>query len=174
MNQQRRKLARKDRPNHKRTPGGPRTYASTKDRRRNNTIPSSDSESIVPLSTPSHENLPSQSALLASESRQRSVSYHSTQYQHSLKKDLDSMPSMMTLATSPLERRTLLYQSTIETLLMLTISSVLRALGPLFLQLLGLILPHLREMSQTTVPIQATHPRMRLCVVILDAELQKE
>lgn len=84
------------------------------------------------------------------------------------------MPSMMTLATSPLERRTLLYQSTIETLLMLTISSVLRALGPLFLQLLGLILPHLREMSQTTVPIQATHPRMRLCVAILDAELQKE
>lgn len=83
MNQQRRKLARKDRPNHKRTPGGPRTYASTKDRRRNNTIPSSDSESIVPLSTPSHENLPTQSALLASESRQRSVSYHSTQYQHS-------------------------------------------------------------------------------------------
>lgn len=84
------------------------------------------------------------------------------------------MPSMMTLATSPLERRTLLYQSTIETLLMLTISSVLRALDPLFLQLLGLILPHLREMSQTTVPIQATYPRMRLCVAILDAELQKE
>lgn len=82
MNQQRPRLARKGRPNRKRTPGGTRTYASTKDRRRSHTIPSSDSESIVPLSTPPHADLPTQPALPASESRQRSVSYHSAQYQH--------------------------------------------------------------------------------------------
>lgn len=53
------------------------------------------------------------------------------------------------------------------------ISSALRTLDPLFFQCLGLILTQQREMPQTIVPTQAT-PQMRLYVVILDAELQKE
>ncbi|KIR32249.1 hypothetical protein I352_05483 [Cryptococcus deuterogattii MMRL2647] len=81
----RRKVARMDRPNCKRTPGIIRTYGSTKDRHRNHSIPCSDPESIMPLSTRPRENLSTQSGipLPTSESHQRSTSYHSALFQHS-------------------------------------------------------------------------------------------
>lgn len=83
MNQQRREVARKDRPNCKRTPGTTSTSRSTKDSHINHIIPSSDPELIAPLSSRSHENLSTQPGLLASESHQCSTSYRSALFQHS-------------------------------------------------------------------------------------------